>query len=102
MESVDGQSLVVRLLVHRGVAGTTFPLKIVQQLGEAVLVSPLGRPGHQVLCWLEVGLAQFALLGIGHGGGVGSNITGFLFFLGKVHRGGVAVYLHLCWLNGSI
>ena len=62
MESVDGHSLVLRLLVRRRVAGTTFPLKIVQELSKAFLVSPLGCPGHQVLGGLEVGLAQLALL----------------------------------------
>ena len=72
-------------------AGSKFALKIIQQLGKAVLKSPLGCVGHQVLCWLEVGLAQLVLLTIGHGVEVGINSTGFIFLLGRVPRGGLAV-----------
>ena len=82
---------IIFFIFYDLMSGCTFTLKIVQELGEAVHVSPLGRPGHQVLCWLEVGLAQLALLGVGHGGGVGSKSTGFLLLLGRVPRGGLAV-----------
>ena len=89
--AVDSHFLVLRLLVHGGMAGTTFALEVVQELGESVLVSPLGRPGHEVSGWLEVGVAQLALLGVGVGGGVGIDCATFLLLLGVVPRGGVGV-----------
>ena len=85
--AVDSHFLVLGPLVHGGMAGSTFALEVVQELCEGVLVSPLGRPGHEVSGWLEVGVAQLALLGVG----VGIDCASFLLLLGGVPRGGVGV-----------